>query len=192
MIACVILAAGLGRRFGTPKAGALTADGSRFLDVIAALALGASLAPVIAVVPPRFTVDPGVLPIVNADGGGEQITSLRLGLEALGGQVVGALLWPVDHPFVSAATVTRLRDLAIEQRPVAAVPVHRARRGHPAYVSREVWPALRNVRDGGARAVIHALGSSLVEAPVDDPGVLADVDTREALAFWSANQSIEG
>lgn len=181
-IACVILGAGLGTRFGGPKALAELAPGVRFIDAVANAAVQAGANPVVAVLPPGVVGPPDVRSVVNANGAGEQISSVRLGLTQLANSTaMGALLWPVDHPRVSPATVRALIVAARELDAPVIVPTHDGQRGHPGYFSRDTWRELLTVEDGGARAVIHRYGTQVREVPVPDRGMLIDVDYPEDL-----------
>ena len=179
---CVVLAAGAGTRFGEPKVGALVREGVRFLDAVCECAHWTGADPIVAVLPPGVVAPPGVRAVVNADATGEQIVSLRLGLAQLTNSPVnGALVWPVDHPFVKAQAVLAVLDAAQRTGALVVVPVHEGRRGHPAWFARDVWRELMTVREGGARAVVRNLGAQVVEVPVQDAGVLRDVDTKADL-----------
>jgi molybdenum cofactor cytidylyltransferase len=92
--------------------------------------------------------------------------------------VTGALAWPVDHPYVAPASVIAL--LAASERTGAPIvlPVFQGKRGHPVYFSRQTWRELVTVRDGGARSVVHARAAEVHEVPVNDAGVMRDIDTR--------------
>ena len=64
----------------------------------------------------------------------------------------------------------------------AVVPVHEGRRGNPVLISRTLFPALHRLTgDEGARRILADGARRVLACPVDDPGVLVDVDTREAL-----------
>ncbi len=187
-----MLAAGLGTRFGGPKARAECVSGVRFLDAVIETAKRAGIERIIAVVGGDTMVPSGVHVVVNSRGDGEQIETARLGLTAAEDGIgedaredlCGALLWPVDHPFVQPGTVRALLERIAASDPDAAVPVHEGRRGHPVYFARRRWNELRVVADGGARAVLHALGALVIDVPVNDAGILADINTRDALASW--------
>jgi molybdenum cofactor cytidylyltransferase len=181
--ACVVLAAGAGTRFGEPKAGALLRDGVRFVDAVVDTARAADLAPIIVVGPPDLDPPPGVRFVANPDARGEQIQSLRLGLSQLVNvPVAGAVVWPVDHPYVELASVLAIVDAAQRTGAPIVVPRWETRRGHPVYFSRDIWREFMTVREGGARAVVHAHAAEVHQVIVDSPGVVRDIDTRADMA----------
>lgn len=178
-VAAVIIGAGAGTRFGGPKAGATLDDGRRFLDAIVEIAKSAGLDPIVAVLPPGVLAPQGVRVVTNANPKSEQIVSARLGLAQLtSAPVSSALLWPVDHPFVTLESVLAILDAARRTGAHIVVPVHESRRGHPPWFHRDTWRELMTVPDGGARAVIHADPKRVSEVEVSDRGVLRDIDTR--------------
>lgn len=180
-VAVVIIGAGAGTRFGGPKAEATLGDGRRFLDAIVETAKGAGLEPIVAVLPPGVAAPAGVRVVVNPKPKSEQIVSARLGLAQLtNAPVTSALLWPVDHPFVTLASVLAIMDAARTGAQIA-IPVHESRRGHPTWFHRETWRELMTIADGGARGVIHADPSRVADVAVQDRGVLRDIDTRADL-----------
>lgn len=181
-VAVVIIGAGAGTRFGGPKAEATMDDGRRFLDAIVETAKSAGLDPIVAVLPPEVAAPAGVRVVVNAKPKSEQIVSARLGLAQLtNAPVSSALLWPVDHPFVTLESVLAIMDAARRTDAHIVIPTHGARRGHPAWFHRETWRELMTIPDGGARGVIHASPSRVTEIEVPDRGVLRDIDTRADL-----------
>ena len=180
--ACVVLAAGAGTRFGEPKATAEVRPGVRLLDAVVALAAAAESDPIVAVVQPGVSVPPPARAVSSGNPRAEQISSLRLGLAQLANApAAAALVWPVDHPLVMLESVLALVDAHQRTGAPIVVPVYHGRRGHPALFARETWRELMTVADGGARAVVHAYGTRVHEVPVDDPGVLRDIDTRADL-----------
>jgi CTP:molybdopterin cytidylyltransferase MocA len=102
-VAAVILAAGLGRRFGGPKAMAVL-GGRTLLDRVVAVATGSGLSPVIAVVPPGTTPLPGGLALVNPLPERGLSSSLQLGIVAVpAGHAALVLL--VDQPTMELSTI---------------------------------------------------------------------------------------
>ena len=181
-VACIILAAGAGTRFGEPKVGALLPSGERFLDAVVRTAVEAGAEPIVAVVPAGVAVPAPARAVVNRNARGEQIASLRLGLVQLAGSAVqAALLWPVDHPTVAGASVTAIVEAFRRGGAPVVVPTFEGRRGHPALFARELWYELMTVEAGGARAVVHAHAPQVHEIPVPDAGVVRDIDTRSDL-----------
>lgn len=177
-IACAVLAAGLGTRFGEPKAEAMLPSGERFLDAVVRVATEGDLSPVVAVVAPSVKVPSPAIAVTNAHPASEQAASLRLALARLANDRAEAvLMWPVDHPFVLLGTVLALVDAYKRTRAPIVLPLHRGRRGHPVLFSRSVWNDLMTAT-GGARTVVHAHHDAVVEVDVPDEGVTRDIDTR--------------
>jgi CTP:molybdopterin cytidylyltransferase MocA len=180
--AAIVLAAGAGTRFGEPKAGALLPDGRRFLDVVLEHCATSGADPIIAVVPVGTAVPRFARGVVNAKPRAEQVTSLRLGLAQLANtNAEGALVWPVDHPFVRAESALAVVDAARRSGAPIVVPVTKEGRGHPVWFARETWRELMTVADGGARAVVRGYGDRVLEVAVGDPGIRRDIDTRDDL-----------
>ena len=181
-VAAVIVGAGAGRRFGGPKAAATLQDGRSFLDVVSRTAMDAGLDPIVAVLPPGIGALAGVRVVTNANPDSEQITSVRLGLARLANATVtGALLWPVDHPFVQLESVLAVLDGARRTNAMIAVPVCNGQRGHPTFFDRDVWRELMTIGTGGARAVMRDRRQRVTEVVVPDRGVLRGVNTRDDL-----------
>jgi molybdenum cofactor cytidylyltransferase len=63
----------------------------------------------------------------------------------------------------------------------AARPVYQGRGGHPPLIARSLFDRLAACADveGGARSVLAA--ADTIDMPVDDPGVVRDVDTPRDL-----------
>lgn len=185
-VAGVIPAAGASSRMGTPKA-LLDAGGRSFVvSAVGSLAAG-GCDPVVVVVGPghheaaRRAAEAGARVLVNHDPGEGPITSVRLALSALTTSVDAIALLPVDHPTVEPSTVTALVHALCDSRAPLAIPVFQGRRGHPALFARELFPALLDpTLVGGARSVVHARLDDAALVEVDDPGVVADVDTPAA------------
>jgi len=178
-IACAVLAAGQGTRFGEPKAAARLGSGERFLDVVVRVATEGDLSPILAVVQPGIDVPRPARAIINPNLRSEQAASLRLALAGLANDPAQAVVvWPVDHPFVHLLSVLALVDAFKRTRAPIVLPVHEGRRGHPVLFARTVWLELMTTSTGGARTVVHAHAANIVEVVVPDEGVTRDIDTR--------------
>jgi len=185
----VVLAAGAGRRLGG-VAKALLRDGAgpTYLERVwqAAREGGAGSAVVVAGPPHLQETEVEAarlgLPVaVNPDPDRGMASSVAIGFAAAleAGDADRALLWPVDHPRVDAATVRRLLSADGE----VVVPAFGSRGGHPTVFARALWPALVACVDAadGARSVVRAAADRVVRIDVEDRGVIADVDTRADL-----------
>lgn len=198
-LAGVMLAAGASQRMGQPKAG-LRFEGKTFFARVLEGLTAASLDPIVVVVGAhRAAVTPGLLSlytIVNRDPSRGQLSSLKLALRYLstpGGSATGVVVALVDHPLVAGSTVAALVQAAQAADQPIIVPSYRGRRGHPVVFMRDVWDELLATPDGlGARAVVRRDPRRVCDVPVDDPGILVDVDTpadMEALATRTAPNS---
>jgi CTP:molybdopterin cytidylyltransferase MocA len=178
-VACVVLAAGAGTRFGEPKAGALLRPNVRFVDAVVETARRAGAHPIVVVGAPGLSLPSETIGVSNVNARGEQIQSLRLGLARLVSVAVGgALAWPVDHPYVGVDSVVAIIEAAKRTRAPIVLPTFEGRRGHPVYFSRDCWQELATVREGGARTVVHGHAAELLEVQVPDIGVVRDIDDR--------------
>jgi CTP:molybdopterin cytidylyltransferase MocA len=180
----LILAGGVGRRFGAPKAFARLPDGRTFLEACCEALTAARARPVAATLPPRDTGHeiPGLRQIPLPEPGLDMLASLRWGLRHLISETAwhAVVVLPVDHPLVGAAAI---RELAAVDAAVV-VPCYRGKRGHPIVLGREVAARLARGELAGAtvRDVLKPLGA--VDVAVDDPGVVANCNTPEALRSW--------
>lgn len=78
-----------------------------------------------------------------------------------------------DMPYLQTQTCHRLVDLL--EPTTLALPLHCGRRGHPRAIGSSYGAALARLRgDEGAGWLF--VGPNVVEAAVDDPGVLIDID----------------
>ncbi|RVT91255.1 nucleotidyltransferase family protein [Sphingomonas crocodyli] len=174
-VGAIILAAGLSRRMGTDK---LAADlGGKPVLAHAVDAVAAAGLPMIVAAPPAMPF-PGAVEVPDhALGMGHSIAAA---IRAVPADWSAALICLGDMPFVTPATLCALAAKAGEDLIVA--PVHEDQRGNPLVWGRGFFAQLAGLSgDTGGRALLAGAGEKLVLLPVDDPGVLIDVDTPEAL-----------
>jgi len=182
----LLLAAGAGRRFGTPKALAVLADGTPFLQrALAALREG-GCEPLLVVLGAQAERARGLAlgadVVVNADWESGMGSSLGVGLAALPGGVDAALVLLVDTPGIGAAAVARVSSYAAPD--VVAMATYDGRRGHPVLIGRAHWPEVTRsaVGDTGARPFLLAHAARVVEVPCEDVASPEDIDTPGDLA----------
>jgi len=130
---------------------------------------------------------PGIDYIVNPNPERGMISSIRLGLEWAGDSAPGLLTWPVDHPLIEAETLGSIRSAASPERIV--IPVHNGLNGHPTWWGISSWELLRSsTADLGARLVLGEPGVNIFELPVEDEGVLINLNTVEDAAKYNVER----
>jgi len=106
--------------------------------------------------------------------------SVHSGLEAIPADR-DVLFWPVDHPFVSPNTVdllTAARDS--DALAVWFIPTFEGRGGHPVLWRSGVRSDILDLRsDAPLRSLLPEFGVQVRRVAVNDPGVVANVDTPE-------------
>lgn len=190
MVAGVILAAGRSTRMGRSKALLTCGDGRTFARALAETLCAAGVdAPFVvgrlddeALRTEVEAIGSGVRLVLNADADrGGQLSSLLAGLREADRPGVRALMVvPVDAPLVTADTVAAL----IAVFTATGAPIVRARydgrNGHPVIFSRAMFDELRSADPkAGAKAVLRAHSSAIINVDLEDPAVLGDIDTPE-------------
>ncbi len=90
-----------------------------------------------------------------------------------------------DMPFISSATYKAIAERATASNIV--VPEFGGKHGNPVAFGAQFFPALAGLSgDGGGRRLWQTRTEAVLAVPVDDPGVLLDIDTPEQLAAASA------
>jgi len=185
--AALILSAGESSRFGGLPKALLPAGERSAVRRLAEIALATGLDPIVVVVgahPGPITHELRGLPvgIVEAEQWYEGRTaSVQAGLEALPSDR-DVLFWPVDHPFVSARTVEGLTSL-LERDALGVwfIPTYQGHGGHPVVWRSSIRRDVLELRaDAPIRSLLPEFGPQVRRVAVDDPGVLANVDTPEA------------
>ncbi|MFV2073710.1 MAG: NTP transferase domain-containing protein [Thermoanaerobaculales bacterium] len=181
-IAGLILAGGEGKRWGGPKAFAGLPDGRTFLEACTIVLRAAGAKPVVATLPPG-TPDPGIegleglaLPEPGLDMFGSLCRGFGRLAELADWEAVVVL--PVDHPLVQPVTVKALAAAGVE----AVIPSFGGKHGHPVCLRRNVAESIVAGESEGPtlRDVLRAYEAT--DLVVDDPGVVANCNTAEALA----------
>jgi CTP:molybdopterin cytidylyltransferase MocA len=169
----LVLAAGAGRRFGTPKA-PVVVDGERLVDRAVRVLREGGCRPVLVVLGAWIGGVPDAEVIVNDDWQSGMASSLRIGLTEMAQltDAQRALVTLVDLPGLTAAAVERLAASSDD----LAVATYSGDRGHPVLMSREHWASVAESVSGdqGARRYLQSHSVSLVE--VGDVASGADLD----------------
>jgi len=183
-IGAVVLAAGTSSRMGEPKQllrlGERSVLGRTLENLRGAcveqiiLVLG-SAAETIA----RQAEVEGVTLVINEQFREGMGSSLRTGIAALNHEIRAALVVLADQPFVRAATLDRLIERYIESGAQIAIPTYRGFRGNPVLLDRSVFAEIMTLTgDIGCRAIFGSHTEGIVKVPVDDVGILLDIDSK--------------
>jgi len=118
------------------------------------------------------------------------ISSIRLGLAEAHENAAGILTLPIDHPLVSIETLNAMRNTA--ESGSVVIPTFQGRRGHPTWWGKSYWNYLNDTHaDNGANAILRLLEVKIKEIPVDDDGVLININTPELATKHNLMRYIE-
>src|SRR5258708_20644943 len=178
MISAIVLAAGQATRFGRPKQ-LVTLQPvldnlaqSKIDDVV--VVLGAHAEEI------REQIQFGkARTVLNPDFANGMSTSIQAGLRAIDAEA--AMIVLADQPFVTPRTFDALIDEYRRVKPSAVVPTFNGFRGNPVIVDRSLFAEMMTIRgDIGCRSIFGDHPVHLL--PVDDRGVIQDIDTGEDYA----------
>jgi molybdenum cofactor cytidylyltransferase len=117
--------------------------------------------------------------VINASYREGMGTSLRMGISNVDARAQAALVVLADQPFVQPETIDHLIAQYHELKPQVAIPVYQGFRGNPVLLDRSVFPELMGLTgDIGCRAIFGTHTENILKVPVDDVGILLDVDTK--------------
>jgi molybdenum cofactor cytidylyltransferase len=186
----ILLAAGMSRRMGTPKA-LLDLDGQPLIArLIETVRLALPLSRIIVVTghnPQQVrdaclsTADRNLSFVHNANyERGEMLSSVKTGVSAVRDEWEGFFLMLLDQPLVRVSTLTELAKSWLAERPDIVIPTHAKKRGHPLLIaSRCVCSIVSLPGDATLREFVAQHASTTRAVEVDDPGVVSDVDTPD-------------
>lgn len=185
-VAAIVLAAGSSRRFGAENKLLATVDGKPVLQHVLDRITPLALARKIVVVKPDdeavvSLVDRAGFDVVeNAAAVSGMGSSIAAGIRACS-DVDGAFLMLGDMPYVQQATWRQLLAAFHDHADKTVIaPTYRGQRGHPVLLRRRHFDALMALdEDMGAKTIIAANPASLLGVPVNDAGILSDVDVPE-------------
>ena len=190
-IAAIVLSAGQSQRMGQPKA-LLLADGRSFLRSAINLASAADLQPIVVIagaVPLQHHLSGLAVQCIDHPGwqAGE-FSSLQAGVRWLvttGNPGLGAVIFTVDRPRIKPTTIIELCRQITQAPDQVWQPNYQGQRAHPIFVPVAMFadiiaaPATATLRELLHRSDWAPRRASL---PCDDPGVIENIDTPDALA----------
>lgn len=191
MISAVILAAGESKRMGQPKMLLPWENGTVLTHVITVFREAGVEDIVVVTGGARKQVESlvtgfGVRTVFNeAFQTGGMLSSIQCGIRALTRQTQAVLIGLGDQPQVQAGSVRRVCEAFLETKSNLVVPSYRMRRGHPWLAASPLWDALLKMKPPASpRDFLNAHAADIRYVDVDDPNILADLDTPEEYRRW--------
>lgn len=196
-IAALILAAGLSSRFGAGHKLLALLDGKPVVRHVVEAVAASSAGPVLLVTGHQAeavtaAAGSGVRAVHNPAYADGLASSLRVGLQALPDDLDGVLVCLGDMPDIRTATLEALIAAfnPVEGRAIC-LPTISGKRGNPILWGLQFRPDLMRLEgDAGARSLFLPHAEWICEVPVDDPGILLDYDTPEALGAALAARGV--
>jgi molybdenum cofactor cytidylyltransferase len=189
-VAAIVLAAGQATRFGRDKRQAILPDGRSMLDSVLD-SYAQVFDPVLLVVRADDAFAQGLAErhgariVISEQAGQGMGHSLAAGAQALLSlaglpiPIDAVVIGLADMPAIAQSTLLALRA-ALEQQAQPVLPVHEGQMGHPRGLPRAYLEAMGTLTgDMGARHLLD--WSAAMQLPVNDPGVLLDIDHPDDL-----------
>lgn len=188
MISAIVLAAGTSSRMGSPKP-LLSLGGRPLLDQVLTTVRDAGVDDIVVVlgheaerVREGVSLD-GATTIVNPAYAEGMSTSIRAGVRAADPRSEGFLIVLGDQPFVAPATIHTLMARRNGSSAKILIPTYEGRRGNPVLLDRSLSEEVQSITgDQGCRAIFGHHVQGILEVPVEDAGILVDLDTPEQIA----------
>ena len=115
--------------------------------------------------------------VVNADWASGQSSSMRAGLAALPPHINSAVFLLVDQPQLESQTVETIIQRYRETLAPVVWPEFGGRRGNPVLFDRVLFSELERISgDTGGRPLLETYRHQAERVPVQDQGILLDVD----------------
>jgi molybdenum cofactor cytidylyltransferase len=184
MISAIVLAAGQATRFGQCKQ-LLRLRGKTILDHALDNLGGSKIDDIVVVLGAhadeiRETVRISERVVTNPSFAEGMSNSIQAGLRSLPEGTEAVVIVLGDQPFVAPRTIDLLIDEYRRTGASVVIPTYNGFRGNPVIVDRSLFGEMLGIRgDVGCRAIFGEHAQSVVKLPVDDRGVLVDIDTRE-------------
>ena len=181
-VAAVLLAAGKSSRMGSCKPLLPLGDGTVIERCLNTLHHG-GVNEIVVVVSingediARAARNHSVQIVVNPDEPGDMASSIRVGRDSTTPETSGIIVALCDYPLVVPGTVQALIDQHAMHPECIITPTCQGRRGHPLLLPRSI---LEELTEGKTlRDVLKKDAARIHEVPLDDTGILIDMDTSD-------------
>jgi molybdenum cofactor cytidylyltransferase len=187
MLAAVILSGGASSRMGSPKA-LLAYQGRPFLEHllevtvhpkvgVRRVVLGAHAEPIA-----KSIALAGDEIVINEDWEQGQLSSIQAAIRSFPEGTDGLLLCLIDHPLISRTLVNDLIEHFYVSAKNIVLPTYKGRRGHPVIFPALLYEELLQAPvDKGARAVVWAHATQVLEMPTTEEGCVLNLNDPETM-----------
>lgn len=182
----IVLAAGEGRRIGTPKA-FLKIDNISFLETAIKKLNDAGMDEIVVIKKEEYKIDLNnykIKIVINPEENGSMLSSIFYGIKNHGESVDGYMIYPVDFPFVKTETLKRMLNEFIKNKYAVIIPEYENQNGHPIIIPKSIAEKIDDINlEGGLRNVIERSNAEIMKIKVDDKGVIENINYKEDLKF---------
>jgi len=189
MISVIILAAGESKRMGQPKMLLPWGDKTILTHVISVFH-NAGLEDILVVTGgerekiEKSVSSCNVRTVFNKGfAGAEMLSSIQCGIQALTSRTQAVLIGLGDQPQVQGRSVRMVCETFAQTKSSIVIPSYQMRRGHPWLVERSLWGEL--LKSKTPRDFLNSHPTEIQYINVNDPNILADIDTPEEYQKWT-------
>ncbi|MBV9499177.1 MAG: nucleotidyltransferase family protein [Acidobacteriaceae bacterium] len=182
-VSAIVLAAGSSTRMGTVKP-LVEVGGKPMLERTLSTVLQSRVDEIVVVLGHSAELIQQSIPfrdataVINHSYTEGMASSLRTGLSSVRANVEAVLIVLADQPFLKSETIDRLIEQYRSEWAEILVPTYNGVRGNPVLLDRSVFHELAQLNgDVGFRAIFGSHARGIAKVPVQDPGVLVDLDT---------------
>lgn len=187
MISCIVLAAGLSRRFLSPKALA-EFQGQTIIEHTQKMLIETALDEIVIVlgheqerIKPHLLNHKKIKFVYNKNFNFGQTSSFQSGLKVLSPETSGVFLLPADYPVVKKSTINKLiSHLDQMGHKNILIPTFQGKKGHPPCFSSSLFDEFAQLDiSEGINTISHRHKDQVDWLEVDDSGVLETFNTQE-------------
>jgi molybdenum cofactor cytidylyltransferase len=181
-VAAIVLAAGASKRFGRPKQ-LLSVAGTTMIEHVlhvvratsveeVVVVLGHSAAQIVQRIPAWCRI------ALNEDWETGISSSIRVGLEAINGDVEAVLFVLADQPHVTSEGIERILQAYYGSMNPIVVPAYHGQRAPPVLFDHSLFSELKGLRgDMGGRQVIARFANQVLAVEMQSSDMFFDIDT---------------
>jgi molybdenum cofactor cytidylyltransferase len=184
-VGAIVLAAGNSTRMGEQKV-LLSFNGVTVIEHIVNKLANAALSEIIVVAGKdakgiRSALhEANAVVVENPDVERGMLSSVRIGIESLGGDVGGCLICLGDQPALQSSVIEAVVAAGAKSQSNIVVPEYRDRRGHPIYISHKYFANIMTSYDEtGLRGLLQEFSDMVHGLSVEESWILDDMDYPE-------------